>query len=380
MPMSRGGADCRFKRRDAESINVALLGATPSNSGGIASWTDRMLTSPYFSSSRLFLVDERIGDENSVFSSGRPFVAEVKRCFRIWRDLRGRITESDIDIVHSNTPASTTSLMREIVCALIAKQHGCAFIGHFHCTVPVVVKSKINRLFFRKYLKLCDAAIVLNDQSDRFVAQLTGRPVFLIPNFVKDSEISSTIKDFSLGGPVRFVLYAGGIIEEKGVFEILDAARLCPDVEFRLAGSGKLPSDTLVPGNVKILGSLGRNELRNEYLKADVFLFLTHFPAEGFSCALLEAMASGLPCVVTDWAANKEMIGNQGGFVVEVGDSEGVCAALRELGDSTVREEMGKRNIQVVKSAYSERAVIERYEMVYGELCGVDSSFPGGWS
>ena len=345
-------------------IRVALLGATPPNSGGIASWTQRMLTTDCYNQCELLLVDERLEDSSTIFSGRRSITSEVRRSFRIWRDLAHSIKAYEINVVHSNTPASTTSLIREVVCALIAKIHHCAFVGHFLCTVPVVVKSNLNIFALRFYLALCDVTIVLNKQSKEFIQRFSNKPICLIPNFIKKSELTSGDKVRFYAGPVRRVVYAGGITEEKGILEVLSVAEKCPEIEFRLAGAGELAPEIDIPGNVKFLGSLNRSDLMDEYDAADAFIFLTHFPAEGFSCSLLEAMASGLPCVVTDWAANKEMIGT-GGFVVPVGDIDGAVASLKNLADSDLRARMGAGNFHRAQRDYSEQKVVAEYERVY---------------
>ena len=72
--------------------------------------------------------------------------------------------------------------------------------------------------------------------------------------------------------------------------------------------------------NVFLVGVLNRSEVMREMSEADVFVFLSKYIGEGFSNALAEAMASGLPCLVSDWAANADMIENKGGIVVESND------------------------------------------------------------
>lgn len=351
-----------------EKINVALLGATPPRSGGIASWTDRMLRTKEFSSIQMVLVDERLNPKRDVFGlkSKKRFVDEINRCKRIWKDLEKTIEESDIDIVHSNTPATITSLMREIVCAKIAKRKRCHFVAHFHCTVPVVVKSKIHRNVLKAFLSLSDVAIVLNVQSKQFLEQICNTPVYVIPNFVLDEECARPNGKRRVRRKISRVLYAGGITEEKGVYDILRVAHYCTDIEFRLAGAGLISKEVAdIPNNVKLLGPLEKNELALEYEASDAFIFLSHFKSEGFSCALLEAMASGLPCVVTDWAANKEMIGDGGGIVVPCSDPEAVVSALQKIDDPLIRKDQSERNIRVVREKYSEKTVVGMYSDVY---------------
>lgn len=355
------------KTLETNIINVALLGATPPSSGGIASWTDRMLKSDCFRYEKLYLVDERQEEGREVFgdNSKIKISGEIKRCFRIWRDLISCIRKNGIQVVHSNTPATTTSLMREILCSIIARFHRCAVIGHFHCTVPVVISSSLQKLMLKIYLSLCNSAIVLNERSLEYVKANSKCPVFLIPNFISKRELLRSQEGRATNAKVTNVLYVGGIVEEKGVFDILDIAKRHPDINFRLAGAGSIPATIEPTSNVHLLGTLNSSELANEYSKNDVFLFLTHFPAEGFSCALLEAMSFGMPCVVTDWAANADMIGAKSGCVVPCHDLDAAERALRRLSDQEVRRQVGHRNAEKVRQLYGEAIVVPKYSEVY---------------
>ena len=98
-------------------------------------------------------------------------------------------------------------------------------------------------------------------------------------------------------------------------------------------------------------------------------MFLTFFDGEGFSNALTEAMAAGLPCVVTDWAVNADMIDEgEGGYVVPVRDARAASEAVRKLASPELREQFSQHNIRKVKSQYVEKAVVDQYVDAY-EAC-----------
>jgi len=76
---------------------------------------------------------------------------------------------------------------------------------------------------------------------------------------------------------------------------------------------------------VKFPGRIRHEELPSYLRKADVFVL----PSlnEGMSNSVLEAMASGLPIVVTDTGGSRELIkGN--GFVVEKASAQGLKNAI----------------------------------------------------
>lgn len=353
--------------RTDNRIPVTLLGLVPPPNGGIASWTMRMLNSSLLSERvELGLVNEVMPKGRATFGRGskRTLRKEVKRCLRIWSDLKSDLVSRESKVVHSNIPAFPLSMLREIVCALIAKRYHAKFLIHFRCTVPVAAKGVAAKALLRIILLLADGVIVLNRASEDYIAAISSVPVFLVPNFVSDGELNSS--NGRSAGQIKTALYAGGIIPEKGVDDIVSLARLCPDISFVLAGQGEIDGADLK--NVHMLGSLTKEELASQYEHADVFIFLSRFKGEGFSNSLAEAMSAGLPCIVTDWAANADMVGNNGGIIVESHDLRAMVNAISALNDVATREAMGARNRAKASRDYSESAVISKYIDIYDRL------------
>lgn len=349
-------------------LKVALLGPLPPPAGGIASWTQRMLGSTIVAEDvEMVHVDETVLRGREIFGTAakRNLFAEVVRCRRIWRDLDRALSSGDVDVVHANIPAATLSMAREIICALIAKKRNVPFVIHFRCTVPVMVSEGVSRFILRVLLKCSSAAIVLNAPSKNFVDSISKTRTYLIPNFVSEAELSLSNEEKRYGHNLETVLYTGGVIESKGALDVLEVARRMPEVEFRLAGKGDLPTGYKPPKNAVLLGQLDRDAVLREYEHADAFLFLSRFKGEGFSNSLAEAMSTGLPCVVSDWAANAEMVSPDGGIVVDYRNIPEIVEALSRLNDPSLRKRMGLNNRDKVARIYSEKDVVEQYVEVY---------------
>ena len=92
---------------------------------------------------------------------------------------------------------------------------------------------------------------------------------------------------------------------------------------------------------------------------------MTYFRGEGFSNALAEAMAAGLPCIVTDWAANRDMIGTDGGAVVAVKDVDAACNALKAMESAEARQAQSLSNLRKVRAEYLDSVVLDRYVDCY---------------
>lgn len=228
--------------------------------------------------------------------------------------------------------------------------------------------GKMWDIILKKLCNKSDYIINLNEQAQSFVKRYTDTPMSIIPNFISESEIRKDEK--VINEKVSRVLYVGGGIEIKGCKEFIDVAKEFPDIEFRICGncSEEIKKYMEKISNVIACGVKDREGVKEELLAADIFMFLSYFSGEGFSNALGEAMAAGLPCVVTDWAANKDMIEDKGGKVVPVRDSAAAIEALKSILSPKVRREQSKFNIKKTKEYYVEEKVVKMYLDLYDDI------------
>ena len=98
--------------------------------------------------------------------------------------------------------------------------------------------------------------------------------------------------------------------------------------------------------------------------------------AEGLSNALLEAMACGLPVVVSDVPGNIDLIADgENGFHFAVDDPTALAQKLLSLlKDENQRQLLGRNARHLVKQDYSLSAITERYITLYEELAPRPSS------
>jgi starch synthase len=135
-------------------------------------------------------------------------------------------------------------------------------------------------------------------------------------------------------------LFAGGITQRKGIKYLLEAWRLIRRPGWRLQLLGALPADTgpLRPfrDEVEWLGRFPHAEVPARMASADVFVFPSLF--EGSAVVTYEAMACGLPCIVTAEAGSVARHGRDG-LIVPARDVESLAAAMERLGtDIALRE------------------------------------------
>lgn len=346
-------------------MKAALLAPLPPPVGGIAKWAVNVRDTKLKNGWRIALIDTKAA-RREVYEKSvkRNIIADIVRCFRIWRRLILVLKDNEVKVVHSNIPANSLSMMRETICAILTKIKRRRFVIHFHCTVPNVVHGKIQMFIFKSICNISDQVITLNKASKDFVSTHTKASVHVVPNFVSDEIVLK--HDKRTNTKISTALYVGGIINEKGCDDILTVANFFPDIEFRLVGlvSNEIKEQKKT-ANVVFTGVKSGEALEEEFLNADIFLFLSHMSSEGFSVALTEAMAHGLPCIVTDWAANRDMVENEGGIVVPIRDCRAVIDAIRELENCSKRKYCSKWNIIKVSTCYSQKVVTDKYVDIY---------------
>jgi glycosyltransferase involved in cell wall biosynthesis len=88
---------------------------------------------------------------------------------------------------------------------------------------------------------------------------------------------------------------------------------------------------------------------------------------EGVSLALLEAMAAGLPAVVTRVGGNPEVVmDGECGFLIESGDTEGFARALVTLArEGDLRVRMGRAARARIEAEFDLKKAVKQYEEIY---------------
>src|SRR5262249_8389804 len=117
------------------------------------------------------------------------------------------------------------------------------------------------------------------------------------------------------------------------------------------------------------LGHVGGRRARQVWAAADAFILPSY--SEGFSMAILEALACRLPCLITTACHFPEAAAADGAVVVNP-DSKAVAGGLRELLERTndERARLGQNGRQLVEAHYTWDRQAERLAAVYDWLTG----------
>jgi sugar transferase (PEP-CTERM/EpsH1 system associated) len=143
-----------------------------------------------------------------------------------------------------------------------------------------------------------------------------------------------------------------------------------PAVKFLVVGGGEL-LETLRQESVRVgmqdrMVFTGHRDDVSHLMKVmDVFVQTS--VTEGMSNTILEAMASSLPCVVTNVGGNGELVTpGENGFLVPSGDAGQLADRLVDLvRDPMLRQQMGERSRERVQREYTIRRMTDEYRTLY---------------
>lgn len=206
----------------------------------------------------------------------------------------------------------------------------------------------------------------------------------LIPNGVETQSIRPSAakrfrrreNGFSDHGLV--LLMIANLIPYKGHADLVDALALAkgglpPDWKVCLLGRDdglkkKLEEKIRQNGlgqHVLFAGSV--SDVRPFLACADVGLLCSH--EEGFSNALLEYMAAGLPVIATRVGGNPEaVVHGKTGLLVPPRDPPALAKAIVRLTNAKIRRRMGKAGRERVQKLFSQKRCIRLYENLYQEV------------
>ena len=207
----------------------------------------------------------------------------------------------------------------------------------------------------------------------RQIRERVGVEAVVVPNGVDE--------DLFTPGPARgdgfTFLTVAGLEPQKGIDDLLRAiARLgeLPGVRFRIAGSGSrarayraLAARLGVSRRLAWLGPLAPGAVRDEMRACDAFVLTSRH--ESFGVVFAEAIACGKPVLATRCGGPEDIVHEDNGLLVAVGDIAAIAAALGRLAR---RERVfDARAIRADFAArFGSRVVADRFAALYREMAG----------
>lgn len=183
--------------------------------------------------------------------------------------------------------------------------------------------------------------------------------------------------------PLRLICVAR-LIERKGQQHLIAAVKRLADlgvnVTLDLVGTGdaRAANETQVreaglTERVRFVGYVAREDIAAYYAAAHVFVLPSY--NEGMSVATLEAMAAGLPVVVTRTGGTDELVAaGENGLIFDWGDVDRLVEHLRCLAaDRALVQQMGRASRARARQ-FSWEAAAQRYLELFGQFVVSPSS------
>lgn len=228
--------------------------------------------------------------------------------------------------------------------------------------------------FVRVLWKYADALVANSEGLKKFAMDFDSKnEVMIIPNGV-DNTYYCKENHLQEQGVYR-ILFASRLIERKGLQFIIPKLRLIEQeaekpVKLIVVGDGpyrtcleELAVKYGVRDLIQFEGQKNKSELPFYYQNADVFILPSK--KEGMPNVVLEAMASGLPILMTPCEGSKELV-QDNGKILTIEDFPSVLAEL--CNDSEKRIKMGKRSEEIIKQKYTWNYVIDKYLDVFSRI------------
>lgn len=177
------------------------------------------------------------------------------------------------------------------------------------------------------------------------------------------AERAAVRRELGLAEDEVVAIWVGSLDEHKNP---LAAVRAAEQARIRLlaVGNGPMRAEVERAASARLLGH--RTDVPRLLAAADLYVLTSH--REGLAFSLLEAMAHGLPAVVTDLPENVEAVGDAG-ITVPREDEGALVAALRRLAtDDRERATLGELARQRISAHFDAQRTIAETGAVYDVL------------
>ena len=298
-----------------------------------------------------------------------PFSLSNKKALE---QIKKIIREENIYYIHCNTPVGGVigRLMNKNVKKVIYEAHG----FHFYKGAPL--KNWLLYYPAEKLLaKRTDAIITINKDDYEFAKKHLKSAIYYVPGVGIELEqwnqYRNIRKEIGLSTKDFVILVVGRLEKNKNCGTVIKAVRKVPGVKLVFCGDGE--DREILERQSKDLGErvifLGnRSDMSDIYHMADCFILASY--REGLSRSIMEAMACGLPCVVTDIRGNRDLIDKD--FLFNPTDVDTLAKKIIMVsGSQDLRNMMKAHNLKKIRE-FSFGKTVEELSKIYKEVFEID--------
>ena len=278
--------------------------------------------------------------------------------------------------------AAAVLLARRAKKPVILSQH-IGFVKYPNVVLNVI-EHIANKTLGRAALRLATHVVFCTKAAEQFAApMLKGQngKTSVIPNGIdidvfrppSPRERAQARAQFKLPDGLPIALFVGRLVEKKGVDVFAELIRAMPSHHFMIVGDGPLRS--LIPGdapNVSRFPEVAPQAMALMYRAADVFLLPSH--GEGLPLSVQEAMATGLPVIVSQDEGFTGMLASEGACIAAERTAAAFRQSLEQLAeDPRSSDLLAARGRALAVREWGLDLMNKRYEALIRELTGSKS-------
>ena len=330
--------------------------------GGIERYTDNLAKKLVNNGYKVIIISSNYDFKNEYVRKEKNityYLLPVRKLFvtrypivknnEVTKTIVKELEKEKIDVIIVNTRFHLTTLFG----AKYGKKHNIPVFLIEHGSQHLTVDNKILDYFGAKYEHFLTSIV------KKYVNYYYGVSKEAC-NWQKHFKINSngvwynSINDFSKDVIITrnnkkiVFLYAGRILKQKGVYELLvsfsQLEKEYSNIELNIAGNGnyldELKSEFVSP-NIHFLGKLSFDELVKQYARTNIFVYAPNWP-EGLPTSILEAGLIGCAVISSPQGGNKEVIiDNETGLMVN-NQKQLYIAAKKLIEDKKLRDKLSR--------------------------------------
>lgn len=235
--------------------------------------------------------------------------------------------------------------------------------------LPEFVES--NSFLKKPLLKFNKIFVETNSMKEK-LEKLRLNNVLYFPNFREMKILKEDDLVYSTSAPFKLCTFSR-IIKEKGigdavksvtcVNEKLGETAFCLDIYGVVDDAYKEEFEKIMseaPDYIKYCGSVKPEKATDTLKNYFALLFPTYYSGEGLAGTLIDALASGIPTVATDWRYNAEIIENGvTGLVYDYKNKDLLTSTLEYLYSCPDKFNLLKKNCILEAEKYTRKAAME---------------------
>jgi len=286
----------------------------------------------------------------------------------------------EYDLIHVHLPDPFNGLFAYIAsCSknkpLVVTYHADIIKNKWFEKILYQLYKPIQHLILRRASRIIATSETYIDGSPvlkRFVDEID-----VVPNFVDHQRFnpktdSSKIREKHNLGNKKTVLFLGRLVPYKGIKYLIEAFQGIQDAILLIVGDGPLREELCEQAsgvkNIVFVHDVPGKELPQYYAACDLFILPSVTRQEAFGITLIEAMASGKPCITTNISGMPYVVGDCG-VKVEPANPKSLSEAIQKLLiNKKNREEKGLCGRKRVMEEFTKSGVADGVFNIYCEI------------